>query len=73
MKYPKRKRAGEVQKLLFSGLKCLPGQLDLFPADGPPDGPPPTRGEIADALLRFALEPRALRYNTEPQKETHDP
>ena len=25
---------GQVQKSLFAGLHCLPGQLDLFPADG---------------------------------------
>ena len=26
------------QKLLFSGLNCLPGQMDLFDTDGPPAG-----------------------------------
>jgi hypothetical protein len=34
---PKRKRPDvppEKQKVLFSGLDCLPGQLDLFKTDG---------------------------------------
>jgi len=26
-----------IQKRLFSGLDCLPGQLDLFPMDGEPE------------------------------------
>ncbi len=26
------------QKLLFSGLDCLPGQMDLFDTDGSPTG-----------------------------------
>ena len=26
------------QKVLFSGLDCLPGQLDLFPTDGTNQG-----------------------------------
>lgn len=26
-----------IQKLLFSGLDCIPGQQDLFDADGPPE------------------------------------
>ena len=33
---------GSTQKVLFSGMDCLPGQQDLFPTDGrPSDSPPP--------------------------------
>jgi len=27
------------QRVLFSGLDCLPGQIDLFPTHGEPDAP----------------------------------
>ena len=27
------------QRALFSGLDCLPGQMDLFPTDGEPEEP----------------------------------
>ncbi len=27
------------QRVLFCGLDCLPGQIDLFPTDGEPDAP----------------------------------
>lgn len=29
------------QKVLFSGLNCCPGQLDLFQTDGPLERQPP--------------------------------
>lgn len=32
------------QQVLFSGLDCLPGQLDLFDADGS-DSPPKAQGD----------------------------
>lgn len=41
---PKRgdwKPCKDRQKVLFSGMDCLPGQLDLFPTDGDADGDNP--------------------------------
>lgn len=34
---PPEYRPLERQRVLFTGLDCLPGQLDLFQCDGPKD------------------------------------
>lgn len=63
-----------IQKRLFSGLDCLPGQQDLFPADGPADKAPmpPDLDRITTAtqlLAHMRLNfPRDL-FKTKTRKE----
>lgn len=43
------------QKVLFSGLDCLPGQLDLFETDGTDTGPQPEDEMMKREFVRMAL------------------
>ena len=53
------------QRLLFAGLDCLPGQLDLFPTDGEPE-----REEKAASAQSASKKPSPKQRNPhEPPRQ----
>jgi hypothetical protein len=57
------------QRLLFSGLDCLPGQRDLFPTDGEPE-----REENAASAQSASKKPSPKQRNPhEPLRQVPPP